>query len=317
MPRAPVHFPLAIGYHSRMPEVEVAGEPLTGLRVVADQKKPAGQPGFYALVQESEWHSDNRKVTLWRGPDMPDEKVSRKRLTPVDCRTVLVDPLGYYDCLPDLDLLQEEVVPLAEKIMTQEADRRAAETWSTVHDDLQEAYGDDVWVMASFGDQTAVNGDLVGGPRKPPRGWVRPENHGGRIYDGGEEEVEMEWLAEVISEQLGNKLLRPVYPGTVLEILVREYGDKHYIVWSSSSGDSEVWVSKKALKAYEKEQEETATLTEEGRARRRQEQYEHRLAQEAAERRRLEEERRLQTRRGGYPSRQDWSPSGRLPGEPV
>jgi hypothetical protein len=313
-----VHFSLVIGYPFHVPEIEVDSETWTGLRVVADRTRP-GSPGLYALVQESEWNSKSKELTVWRGPDRADEQVPRERLYPVDCRSVVVDPEGFYDCLPDLDLLKEEVVPLAEEIMAEEADRRAAEVYSDYmsNEPAREAFGDDVWIMASFGDATAVNGETAPAPRdaKPPRGWVQSEGFGGHIYDGGEEEVDKEWLAEVIAGRLTVKLLRPIYPVTVHEVLDLEYPNRQYLLWSSSSGETEIWVSKKAMKAYEKSQEEALTLTREERERRRREELALRRTQEAASRLRLDEEARERLRRGGYPLRQDWSPRGRFPGE--
>jgi hypothetical protein len=301
-------------------EITVEGEPWTGLIVVVNTFS-AVEPGSYGLVQASEWkwtgdpEDPERLVTVWRGPDKPDEKVARKYLVDMDCATVLVDENGFYTCPPIIDLLHDEVIKMAEERFNEEANQRSAEVNSYIdHERVREKYDtDDVLVIATSGDAIAENGEYVGQRPKIPRGWVRLEDEGGRTMGGDEEEVALEWVAEAIARDLSEKLNRPIDEETVGEILKKEYdpSSSSYIMWGSDSGEVEVYVPRKVFLAHEKEEERKARIALEKRAR---EAIEYHKRQEEL-RRKAEEDRRAMLRRGGYPESKDWSPKGKFPGE--
>jgi hypothetical protein len=311
-----------------MPEILVENEPWLGLVVLADKKHPRSspdyygivypEPGYYGLARADEWHSFSEKVTLWRGPEKREELVRRFNLIEMDCRTVLVDEHGFYTCPPIEDDLKEEVEQAAEKLLNVQADEDAAMIYSHVDDDTSSDFDGEVWIKSEFGDSVAVNEDVIWDKRRrksarPPRGYVKTER-GGFDPSGHEAEIERDRLADPIAAELTKKLKRAIYPETVLEILKKIY-PKQYIYWGSSGGDTEVWVSKRALKNYEKKEQEK----EEERRLRNTPEYKAR----EAERRRLEEEERQRAalerqekiRRGGFPGPKDWSPKGRIPGE--
>jgi len=294
-------------------EISVEGEPWTGLLVVADLSKPEDQ-GYYGLVQASEWQwtgdpkDPDRAVTLWRGPSKPDEKVQRKHLLEVECHAVHVDENGFYTCTqPFSEAITDLVEELTEPLLNELANERAAELASYIHDGYEDDFGEDVWIKAEYGNAVAVNGDLVSRKhQKPPRGWVLTER-GGFDPSGMEEEIDLESLIDTLVYQISGRIGRQVDSQIVTNAVAKEYGAKHgYIVWRSSSGDMEVWTSKKALRQHEKEEEERKKAAQERRARELQE--ERKKEEEAREKAR--EERRQKMRKGGFPGPKDWSPTG-------
>lgn len=269
-------------------EILVENEPWTGLVVVRHHPSMAmREAGAYGLVQAGEWYQKDptsKTVTVWRGPDKPDEQIPRADLEPEDCQTVLVDEQGYYTCPPIIDLLREEVWKLAQEMFQEEADRRTAETQSYLHDSYTEKYGDELFIEANFGDAIAVNGDTVYGAKaaRPPRGYVKLEEEGGRYPSGEEEEIEFDYIVEGIVRQLGDKY-QSLDEKAVSGIIAKEAGTANrYVYWTSDSGHVNFWISKKALKAYEK-----AVAAE--------------------------QERQRKMRHGGFPFPQDWSPKGGFP----
>lgn len=311
-----------------MPEITVENEPWLGLVVLADKKHPMSppdyygisypEPGYYGLARADEWHSFSEMVTFWRGPEKREELVRRFNLIEMECRTVLVDDRGFYTCPPIDDDLKDEVEKAAEKLLNVRADEDAAMIYSHVSDDTSSDFDGEVWVKSEFGDAIAVNEDVVWDKRRrrgvrPPRGYVETDR-GGYDPTGHEAEIERDWLAEPIAAELTKNLKRAIYPETVLEIL-KEIYPKQYIYWNSSGGSTEVWVSKRALKNYEKREEEREAQrrlrnTPEYKAR-----LEERQRLEEEDRKRAAEERRQKIKRGGFPGPKDWSPRGRLPGE--
>ena len=250
--------------------------------------------------------SDRDTVTIWRGPEARDERLPRERLVEVTCRTIGVDEEGFYTCPLILEELRESVESEAEKILEAFADEHAAETWSYIDlEELERDFAGDIWAVARFGDAIAVNGELegVGAPR-PPRGWVETDR-GGRIPDGGEAEIEKESLAYLVAPKLTETLRRRITPEAVHEVLDLLWPEPWgYIVWSSSSGESEVWTSRRGLRSFERAEEKESRKTAKEKVLRIQE-----------EMRRREEERRAKIQRGGWPTAKEWSPRGRLPGE--
>lgn len=307
-------------------EIEVEGEPWTGLVVVADRRKEG--PGRYGLVRVEEWCRYPKEVTVWRGPTKPDETAPTDELVEVTCRTVLVDEVGFYTCVPDeerryypcpqiTEELLETVEREAEKILDEWGNERAAEGRSYIdHEEAADMLDTDdgVFAVATFGDATAVNGELVLGEKgaNPPRGWRELGDLGGHILDGGESEHDKDHLAESLVDPVSKELKVRTDPRTLRRALDMIYDgrDREYVVWGSGAGDAEVWVSPKLARKYEKQKEEEARLREA--ERRRKEEEERRRREEA--RRRAEEEYRLKIRKGGFPRPKEWSPRGRLPG---
>jgi len=295
-------------------EIVVEGEPWTGLIVVQDDRWGLGLQYRYGLVQASEWKwtgdpkDPDREVTVWKGPEKPDEKIKRRDLSEVECRTVLVNKEGFYTCPPVINLIRDEVLKVAEEEFDIEANERAAETQSYIdHEEYSEKYGDDILAVARFGDAVAVNGES-GYQRSKivPKGWVKLEDEGGVIPGGHEEQVDVDHIVERISEDLTEELKRPIDQDTVREIILKEYGYKGYVMWQSDSGDSSIYMPRKALKDYEKKKEEIRLADEEESRKRRAAQIER----EAEERKRQAEERKQKIRRGGFPRPKDWSPTG-------
>lgn len=294
-----------------MPEIEVESEPWLGLVVLADRAHAPDTSGYFGLAHADQWHSDLKKISFWRGPDRPDEKISRSRLMEMNCRTVLVDEAGFYTCPPDLELLEELLEKASEIELTEMANEGAASVWSYVSDDLSDKYNGEVWIIAIFGGAVGTNGDLTLGSRaqRPPRGYEKTEE-GGHI-GSSEEEIDIYSLAEHLTYGISEELKRTVSKEIILALLRKIYDVQGgYIMWSSSSGRSEVWASRKAIRIWE----------EGGEERRRQENERKRRAAEEANRRAAEERERQRledierTKRGGYPGPKDWSPSGRKPG---
>jgi hypothetical protein len=301
-------------------ELIVEGEPWTGLVVAA--LWPPG-PSNVGLVRAEDWCRLGKTVVLWRGPYKPDETVARRRLTELTCRSVLVDENGFYICVPDPDPGRERFYPCqeiseefaqtvkdaAEKMLGIMANERAAESQSyTDSEETAEEFGPDVYAIATFGDEVAVNGESGYQKVKPPRRWKKLDR-GGRIPGGLEATFEKDELAKQLAEDLTWELKVSVDPTTVLRVLDKEYGKSEYIAWTSDSGDSEIWVSPKAWRKWEKEQEEEEKRHQAAELKQRQKAH-----REAEERRQKEEaERRERIKRGGFPFPTDWSPRGSEP----
>jgi hypothetical protein len=299
-----------------MPEILVENEPWLGLVVLADTNIKMESPGYYALARADEWHNVYENVTLWRGPEKREEIVPRRQLIEMECQTVHVDEHGFYTCPPIVDDLKDYVEKAAEEVLGEMADERAAETLSYVDDETSSDFDDEVWIKAEVGDAVAVNGDLIWSKkdRKPPRGYADTERGG---WAGSEEEeIPLDSLVDPIASQLTKELKRPIYPEVVEELLREIYlkgstKQDAYIYWSSSSGSSEVWASKRAIKKAESKEERDA--------REKEERYQRMIKQDRqrieAERKREAEYRRERIKRGGFPGPKDWSPRGRIPGE--
>jgi hypothetical protein len=300
-----------------VPDLEEVGQGREswGDVVIVNDSDHHGRPGYYALVRAVEWCAGPEAMTVWRGPDRPYETVSRDRLTEVSCHTVRIDKEGFYTCVPlegrkklfypcprIVEELETLVKQEAEELLEGEANDRAAEGWSQVTDDLNDDYEGEVWIMATSGDAVAVNGEASRQAMKPPRGWVLTD-HGGHMPSGEEVEIDKEWLADPISHILSKKLKTTIDAWTVSRVLDQLW-EKNYIYWNSSSGDVDVWVSKRAMRRLEKEQERLEKEREEKHVR---------AAVEA--RQRAVEERREKIRRGGWPEPKEWSPRGKMPGE--
>jgi hypothetical protein len=316
-----------------MPELEldVAGEPWTGLVVVAD-KRDFPWPdatGHYGLVQAVEWCMTRDEVTVWRGPRKRDQIVAKNKLIEVTCRSVQVDKRGFYACVPDpgahrmvpcgqiTEELDAEIEAAAETFLNARADEQAAETTSYV--DYEEAYqklweDPDIIAIATFGDAVAVNGELrLEGLARPPRpGWELTE-FGGRHLDGGEAEIEKEHVSEVIASSLTDKLKMRVDPWIVRRVLDTHFGrqENEYIMRGSSRGHTEVWISPRLMRKYEEAQE----AAERSRAARERLRWKAEHEQRESERRREILERQAKVKRGGFPEPHDWSPQGQLPWE--
>lgn len=282
-----------------MPETEA------GVVVLALTLMDIDEPGSYALAREAQWDADTPMVTVWRGPDKHDETFARNTLEEMECSTIGVDDDGFFTCPNPIynEELQELVKDKAEELMLEEANRNAAESWS-YSEPMQDKYGEDVFVVATFGDAVAVNGEIWGGDEdpKPPRGWESVDD-GGQIPTGEEAQIEKDSLAERVAFIVSNELARCIPTEAVVKILSDVLGDdRDYTYWNSDSGESEVWVSPETLEAYEEEREI------EGEARRK-------LALERILQRREEErgQRRSKIKAGGWPKSKDWSPKGELP----
>ena len=268
----------------------------------------------YALAREGEWAADTEKVTIWRGPDKHDELFPRADLAQMTCESVDVDEDGFFTCLEPLSVLaldedfQQLVESKSEEILNHYANEYAAESASYIHDGLEDDFGDDVWIVSSFGDATAVNGEWSDEHPKPPRGWKLTDKGG---YDtSNEAEIELDRVVEALTPILEKELDRPLSQGTVLDTIQSIHTDlKDYIYWTSDSGMTEIWVSPAAFRAAEKREEE-----EEEEARKRRDKHraeQHRLSLERQAKR--EEEEREKIKAGGWPRRKDWSPKGVVP----
>lgn len=293
-----------------MPEIDVEGEPWLGLVVLADQEF-LFKPGHYALARADEWHSDQKAITIWRGPDKKDQLISKSRFTEEECRTVLVDQYGFYTCELILEDLEEDVREESEKLLDEMANERAAESASYIDEENgHEKYGDEVFVKAEFGGAVAVNGEQRSSKyQKPPRNYELT-NLGGRWPSGEEAELDKEPLVETIAMTLTERLKRSIYPETVKKVLDKLY-PKDYIMWTSGSGYTEVWASKRAIRKHESDEDREA--------REKEERYQRMIKADRqrieAERKREAEYRQAKIRRGGFPGPKDWSPRGRLPGD--
>lgn len=290
--------------------VEDVGEGVVVLMIASIGREAQG----YALAREREWAADTEKVTIWRGPDKHDELFPRGDLQQMVCESVDVDEDGFFTCLEPLTVLaldedfQQLVESKSEAILDQYANEYAAESASYVHEGLEDDFGDDIWIVASFGDARAVNGEWADEHPKPPRGWKLTDKGG--YATGNEAEIEMERMVEELTPILEKELDRTLSQGTVLETLQSIHTDlKDYIYWTSDSGMTEIWVSPAAFRAAEKREEE-----EEERERKKQEERRAERLQLSIERQaRREAEEREKIKAGGWPRRKDWSPKGEVP----
>lgn len=288
-----------------MPTTEEAVQPPASTVIVADRNWRPSLPGYFALTSARMWESQADPVLVWRGPEKPDEWLLRSHLTEMKCQTVLLDEHGFFTCTPHKDeVFLEEVREQAEKFLNEYANERAAEAHSYIDNErAREKYGEEVFVVARFGDATAVDGEQVFSARhaKPPRNYEITDM-GGRVPEGSEEEADIDLIVEVITPRLSEILKYDVPEDVVEETLELLYGERDYVSWTSDSGHVEVFASRRAIRAQETEEERRARLEEARRER------------EARARRRLEEEQRRQRiRKGGFPSPRDWSPRGELP----
>lgn len=268
---------------------------------------PAAQ---YLVARETEWNSDRDLVTVWRGPEKPDEHLPRMRLRPIECETLRVTKAGFWDCEEIFEDLEDEVEKASETLIEDWADRDQAITWS-YPESYQEDFGPEVFITATFGDWTAVNGEIRHDIH-PPRGYVLTDR-GGRI-PVSEAEIQKEDLYDLIHQAVQKAIARPI-PMKKIKAIVDKLHPKRYI-YSGGSGESEVWVSKKAMKAHEEEKERRLQ-----RSRLTPEQLETQKEIRRLERERRAEEHRQQIRdaiaRGEYGAKQDWSPRGEIPGREI
>ena len=263
------------------------------------------EPGSYALARAAEWAADTEMVTAWRGPDKHDESFARNTLEEMECSTIWVDDAGFFTCPNPIynEELQEIVKEKAEELLDEEANEQAAMSLSYA-EPMAEKYGPDVFVVATFGDAVAVDGETWDGDRdpKPPRGWEKV-NDGGYIPSGEEAEIEKASLAERLSFIVSKELKRSVSIDVIIQILNLVFEDERdYMYWSSDSGEAEVWVSPAAFEAYEKDDKEL-----------RERQWRQRLKANQEARERRQGERRAKIKAGGWPKAKDWSPKGELP----
>jgi hypothetical protein len=281
--------------------------------VVAFRTAPWDAPGRYGLVPSSEWREDRDIVTVIRGPKLSEERVSREDLYEEECRAVQVDAQGFYTCEVVMDSLRDEVLEEAEQLFTEEANRRAAETYSYVaNEEAHEKYGEETWIKATCGDAVAVGGEAVFSQKrqKPPRGYIKTDL-GGYYPGGDEEELELESISEPLAWGVSKKMGRPVYPDAVLEILKKEHDKPSrrnygYIYWNSDSIDTEIWVSKKAWKAAATAEEIAAMAREKAAEKEHQRRVRERELADA----KAAEEHARKLKAGGYPGPEDWDPRG-------
>jgi hypothetical protein len=304
-----------------MAEIQVEGEPWTGLVVLSDVRRQVSNPGYFVLARSAEWNSENEQVTVWRGPRLPDEKVSRTDLFEMECRTVLVDESGHYTCPPIIDELKDAVEELSEEVVNEMTNQRAAESWSYVeHEQASEKYGtDEVFAIATCGDAVAVNGEQAYGKRaKVPRGYVKTEE-GGRDPSGQEEEVDLDSVADVVAYELSSRLKREVSQDDVRELLHKIYNSRsNYVSWVSDAIDIDVYIPRRVLRKWEEEEELRLQRRQIEESQRRAAEHNRRVEEERQERQerlKRDVEARAKMKKGGWPSPKDWSPQGRLPWE--
>lgn len=134
---------------------------------------------------------------------------------------------------PAEDPSDEDILRALEDKIQSMADASAAEGWSIPTDEMTNRFGKDVWVMASFGDWVAVNGDLVfeRPTPNPPKGYELTD-FGGHVPTT-EEEVSVESAVDAVAEEMDVPAER------VQEVADSAgYGKFAYV---SVSGDVEVW----------------------------------------------------------------------------
>ena len=157
----------------------------------------------------------------------------------------------------DGDFLKE-----AEEILDDNANRDAASSYSTPSDRDIEKYGNDVFVVANFGDWYGSSGEDMS-PSLPriPRGFVEVKG-GGRVPDY-EAEIEMESLLEDLTYTMTKKIpkrFHKVIEADIEEWSKEEYKDKNtggvkrWVYWGAS-GDVTIYVPKKKAEELEEEGE--------------------------------------------------------------
>ena len=271
-----------------------------GMALLADTATPKGK-GEFLVARLDEWASDASVITMWRGPEKPEEHLPRMRLREVTCGTLLVDPKGFWFCTVPDEEIEEVIGPIMEKLLQIAAHERLAETWSYDEPD-RELFGDDVWLKATFGDATAVNGELLSEgdeEAKPPKDYVETDR-GGRIISE-ETELSREQFYGPAQYEVQRELGRYVPLDQITKIIDKQY-PKEYIYWSGS-GDSETWALESAVEDYVTRKRDNRRLTPEEERKRMEERAE---ARRAARRRSIEE--------GKFGQKQDWSPRGEIPG---
>lgn len=136
------------------------------------------------------------------------------------------------------------------------ADASAAQTWSTPSDTDIEKHGEDMLIIAEFGDWVACNGDVVWAKGGEPGTGGRvgdvdiPE--GFEVFpDGGavpttEEHVSVDHVADNIALRLGLKHPFPIEKMLLIERAVRQRFEdcKDQIAWGSS-GRCTYWAKRK------------------------------------------------------------------------
>jgi hypothetical protein len=288
--------------------------------VVQDGSLGPSDPGAYALMRATDWCSYADQTVIWRGPEKRDEIVKTGEFREVSCTTVLVDEQGFYTCKPTekprfyrcpeiTEELKDAIEKASEKALDPYAEYNSAQTYSEIEwQEVSERLGDEVFVIAKFGDSLVVNGEIVGSRKKakPPKGWKKLKE--GR-YEGMEAEVDVESLVHEVADLASKELGVRIHEKTA-ERLLRQLYPSGYAYWNSGYGDVEIWVSKENFKAHEGLEKKEA-----------QERYERERVRAAAEmkveeekRRQEKEEYRRKVQRGGYPTPRDWSPRGELPG---
>jgi len=137
--------------------------------------------------------------------------------------------------MPDMEDVKDDVLSEAESAIEFLANVHAAEAWSTPTDQDLDDFGE-VYIIADFGGEIAVNGDYYPDYDKippVPRGFVFTRR-GGRVPTT-EEEISLEHVIDLVARELG---LREVVVG---EILQEEYGE---LIYRSIDGETEFYVPK-------------------------------------------------------------------------
>ena len=143
-----------------------------------------------------------------------------------------------------------------------------------------------------------MNGEMR--TARPPRGWVMTDR-GGHVPSENTY-IDKEWLLPQLHREVEKELGRPVEIGLLAEVVDEIYPGQE-IEWSGS-GKIEVWVSRRAMAAFERRSEVRSRAEQEAYVRARRAEREQWLA-----------ERREDIRHGRTGRKQDWSPRGAIPGE--
>ncbi len=155
--------------------------------------------------------------------------------------------------IPEKEPKYYEILDSLEGAIQSLADSHAAEAWSTPTDEMIDQFGDDVYVMASFGDWVAVNGDLVGPDQptpKPPEGYELTD-YGGHIPEE-EEEVEVEAAVRSVAQKMG-------IPQERVQKVADAEGYKE-LAYVSVSGEAEVWAKPRGKRPEKTESGERSHL---------------------------------------------------------
>lgn len=125
---------------------------------------------------------------------------------------------------------RDRILSLAQDKLEEMANASAAMAWSTPPD---EGGDEEYWVLATFGYESAVNGDLVDELPPPPAGY-RLTDRGGTIPTT-EEHVGVEHLIRAVAREMKRK----DNDREVADVIHSEYGEGEIPV--SVSGESEVY----------------------------------------------------------------------------